>query len=62
MSEKILPDDVRNFILEHIDSGVPTHWLGTSEFEPLYYLPRLATFGLIVIAAVKMNRTNTNRY
>jgi hypothetical protein len=36
-------------------------WVGASEFEPLYYLPRLATFGLIVIAVVNKNRANTSR-
>jgi hypothetical protein len=36
-------------------------WVGTSEFEPLYYLPRLATFGLIVVAVINKNRSNTGR-
>jgi len=34
--------------------------LGTanvSEFEPYFYLPRLVTFGLIVIAVADKNRT-----
>ncbi len=29
-----------------------------SEFEPFYYLPRLVTFALIVVAVVDKNRAN----
>jgi hypothetical protein len=36
-------------------------WVGTSEFEPLYYLPRQASFGLIVVAVINKNRSNTSR-
>ena len=36
-------------------------WLGASEFEPLYYLPRLATFGLIVLAVINKNRAGLGR-
>ncbi|HEV2560750.1 MAG TPA: DUF5985 family protein [Rhizomicrobium sp.] len=36
-------------------------WLRASEFEPLYYLPRLATFGLIVLAVINKNRAGTGR-
>jgi uncharacterized membrane protein len=32
-----------------------------SEFESLYYLPRLVTFGLIVSAVVDKNRNTTGR-
>ena len=32
-----------------------------SEFEPFYYLPRLLTFALIVLAVVNKNRERTNR-
>jgi hypothetical protein len=33
-------------------------WVGTSEFEPLLYLPRLATFGIIVVAVINKNRAS----
>jgi hypothetical protein len=36
-------------------------WIGTPDFEPLYYLPRLAIFGLIVLAVVNKNRVGTSR-
>jgi hypothetical protein len=32
-----------------------------SEFEPLLYLPRLVTFGLIVLAVVNKNRSGAGR-
>ncbi len=35
--------------------------VGASESGPLYYLPRLATFGLIVLAVVRKNRTGAGR-
>lgn len=35
--------------------------IGRSEFEALYYLPRLATFGLIVLAVINKNRSNPGR-
>lgn len=36
-------------------------WVRASEFEPFYYIPRLATFSLIVIAVVNKNRAGTGR-
>ena len=36
-------------------------WVGASEFEPLYYLPRLATFSLIVLAVINKNRASRGR-
>jgi hypothetical protein len=36
-------------------------WVSASEFEPLYYLPRVATFGLIIVAVINKNRTNSGR-
>jgi hypothetical protein len=33
-------------------------WPRASEFEPLFYLPRLVTFALIIVAVVDKNRTN----
>ena len=36
-------------------------WVGASEFEPLYYLPRLATFGIIVVAVISKNRASRGR-
>jgi len=32
-----------------------------SEFEPFYYLPRLVTFGLIILAVVDKNRPGGGR-
>ena len=32
-----------------------------SEFEPFYYLPRLLTFALILLAVVDKNRINAKR-
>ncbi|HEX4269778.1 MAG TPA: DUF5985 family protein [Rhizomicrobium sp.] len=32
-----------------------------SDFEPLFYLPRLATFGLIVLAVINKNRPDDGR-
>jgi hypothetical protein len=32
-----------------------------SEFEPLFYLPRLVTFGLIVVAVINKNRAAPGR-
>lgn len=36
-------------------------WAHASEFEPLFYLPRLLTFGLIVLAVVNKNRATSAR-
>jgi hypothetical protein len=36
-------------------------WVNGSDFEPLYYLPRLVTFGLIVLAVINKNRTGQGR-
>lgn len=36
-------------------------WGRTSEFEPLYYLPRLVTFALIVVAVVIKNQAGRRR-
>lgn len=36
-------------------------WSNASEYEPLYYLPRLVTFALIVLAVINKNRSNMGR-
>ncbi|HVV64020.1 MAG TPA: DUF5985 family protein [Rhizomicrobium sp.] len=36
-------------------------WANGSDFEPFYYLPRLVTFGLIVLAVVVKNRSGQRR-
>jgi hypothetical protein len=32
------------------------HWVGPDEASPLYYLPRLVAYGLIIVAIVDKNR------
>ncbi|HEX3756295.1 MAG TPA: DUF5985 family protein [Rhizomicrobium sp.] len=36
-------------------------WAANSEDEPLFYLPRLVTFGLIVLAVINKNRSASKR-
>ena len=44
------------FWLEGAHRMVIYHWVGPDEASPLYYLPRLAAYLLIIVAIVDKNR------
>lgn len=44
------------FWLEGAHRIVLYHWVGPDEASPLYYLPRLVAYALIIVAIVDKNR------
>ena len=67
MANDLIPEDVRQFIVDKIDSVAELEGLllglsqGSNENEPIFYLVRLVSYILILIAIVDKNRINKSQ-